>query len=294
MAGQEWSDHRGVENQAMKKTLMLSSRINNNLCRLCGKPCNLQGLEKDAENVFGHPIHFKCHYDAHWHINHAMSVLRKEKNPDEYYETPNLALEALKEVLSTQRVFDRLPPGGIVWEPTDGNRRVGDFLRSLGYEVISSDINPRFEGVHKCNFLEAKIKAHVNVSAIVFNPPFVEFQRVRRTENGITANWPKECKGWLPHALNHAEIVITLLPATLENKCFFKKFEEKLLCTYKIPSKLVFHSPYEDRPLKMLCNWFVWCRNYIRPEGERWELHNANKEFYIKQRKIYEPAKITS
>lgn len=245
-------------------------------CKLCSLPCVIDGIERDAFKFNGYCLHLECTYKARNIAVEEHSLLRKERNPTEYYETPELALEALGEVLSSQRIVKRVPPGSLVWEPTDANRRIGDYLREQGFKVISSDICPRTVGVTKANFLESKTQD--KCSAIIFNPPFGEFQRLRKTENDDkTANWPDKCKGWLPHALNRADIVIALLPASLVKTSFYKKFEVKLLYYKEIHTQLSFSSPFEPKPLRISCNWYVWDRHYTRPNGERYEILNAQE-----------------
>ena len=265
-----------------------NSHYTNNIyykCSRCGEEfhqCYECGSELTWCSIHRfHTYCFDCSYKLSYCIRKANTELRLRLNPNEFYETPGKALSVLGEVLETH-LSERLPKGSTIWEPCDGNRKIGIFLESMGFNVISSDIQPRCEGVAKYDFLEAwpgvagesyphptvmpasvrstSINRSVSLmlssgtslsplrfkcQATVFNPPFTHFQKNKR---------------WLTHALECVDLVIALLPHNFEYVRKFNKFP--LWQIEHIQEKLLFRTPYEPKPLKLQCNWFIWDKFY--------------------------------
>lgn len=179
----------------------------------------------------------------------ALSSLRRLRNPNEFYETPFVALDELETLLYKQEIRSLLPENSSILEPTDGNGRIGGFLREdMGFSVLSSDVMPRIAGVKKKDFFE--YDDATQFSAVIFNPPFGAFKKNQK---------------WLRHALKQARLVIALLPQRFQtNKEVFKKFTHKLLAI-KATDYLAFPSDcsLEDGKadqLTMACHWYVWDR----------------------------------
>lgn len=94
-----------------------------------------------------------------------MQRLIKQNNNDFYasgYET----LEKLKKYLP------RLDKGDRILEPSAGNGRISDMLKShyADHKISAWDINPSADGITKRNFLTTKCKKKFDL--IVMNPPW--------------------------------------------------------------------------------------------------------------------------
>lgn len=92
------------------------------------------------------------------------------RQADDWYPTPPEATVALLESpwrpLDWNRTGGKLP----VWEPAAGDGAMAKVLRADGYQVETSDLRPKAEGIEELDFLQCfTLKA----DAIVTNPPFV-------------------------------------------------------------------------------------------------------------------------
>lgn len=126
-----------------------------------------------------------------------------ERQKDDFYPTPSEVTRALLAVESFT---------GPIWEPACGDDTMADDLRTGGYRVVSTDLNPRGHGV-KLDFLTVRPR---KVANIVTNPPFdlsVEF-----IEQGMAMNPDKMAfilKATYWHALTRQSLYQKYKPARI-------------------------------------------------------------------------------
>jgi hypothetical protein len=86
----------------------------------------------------------------------------REKGED-FFSTPRNAIIPM---------LGYIPPGvKTIWEPTAGTNSISDVLREHGYEVITTDINPRLDSISKHDFLSPG-RVDFDFDCIILNPPF--------------------------------------------------------------------------------------------------------------------------
>lgn len=86
----------------------------------------------------------------------------REKGED-FFSTPRNAILPMLEYIPD--------PVKTIWEPTAGMNAITEVLIEHGYNVITTDINPRLPGIEPLDFLTAP-GADFDYDAIVLNPPF--------------------------------------------------------------------------------------------------------------------------
>ena len=100
----------------------------------------------------------------------------KDRPSTDFYPTPEIVTIALLEYLN-------IPKGSTISEPACGDGRMAEVMKSMGYNVISSDLNDMGYGTTGIDYLTA---SPVECDWIITNPPFkisVDFIK-KSIENG--------------------------------------------------------------------------------------------------------------
>lgn len=228
-----------VAGRYMLKELAKQGKIK---CTICQKLLGEDFITLPCHHI----ICVGCGGQISYQFKSLVKEMRLRDNPLEYYITPTLALERLRTLLELTELRKLLPPEStIILEPTDANAIIGNSLRKIGYSVSSSDLKPRKKGVLKRDFFDCKTE----FDAIVFNPPFSEFQKNQK---------------WMKQAFKIAPIVIALLPNTSENGKTFKRFGQNLHTIFVVEKQCVFETaPNLGKSARMRCRWYVWHRDRI-------------------------------
>ena len=79
----------------------------------------------------------------------ASAHTQKEREKDDFYETP---IEAVQALLSVESFT------GEIWECACGKNRIANILKDNNYNVFSSDLVDRGVNAHIINFLESNRK----------------------------------------------------------------------------------------------------------------------------------------
>lgn len=151
---------------------------------------------------------------------HKWKGNRREQGED-FFQTP---IHAVKPILSY------IPPGvKTIWECTSGLNAITDVLRDAGYNVITTDINPRLDSISKLDFLHDA--PDFEFDAIIFNPPF-SF----KTE-------------FLQKVLTYDKWFCFICPITiLETKTRSKLFEEYNLSIINLSNRVSYLGKYGKKP----------------------------------------------
>lgn len=193
----------------------------------------------------GKVYHFGCAQQLSFEGKNQLSWLRKNKwNPLEYYETPQDALNILGEFLQEKdELKEGLPLGSHICEPTDRNSIIGNYLRNLGYNVTSSDLEPMNPSVERKDYFDVM----GDFGAIIFNPPFREFSKSQR---------------WIKHGWKWARFVIALLPVGTVDNAKFASINSHLIHE-NISKEFAFITDLEPSPLRKKCAWHCWDRDRV-------------------------------
>jgi hypothetical protein len=63
-----------------------------------------------------------------------------------------------------------------IWEPACGDGQMVKALRSLGFEVLATDIEPCFNWRRRLDFLSSEARDCPRVDGIITNPPFIRME----------------------------------------------------------------------------------------------------------------------
>jgi hypothetical protein len=171
----------------------------------------------------------------------------KDYNPNQLYETPKVAVEAL-----LRKFEDRHLPS-VIWEPACGRGNIVKPLVKAGHEVLASDImdfgSLDFPYVPKQNFF-AIDEAPPGVECIVTNPPY------------------KDAHDFVRHACKLCPIVIMLLRFAFyesERRCDILDNAGliRVLCFRKrLPT--MHRDGWEGKKTGsgIAFAWFIWNRRY--------------------------------
>ena len=91
----------------------------------------------------------------------AMANLGYERDPSEFYPTPEWCTEALLRNYKFDKDYT-------VWEPACGEGHISKVLEEKGFDVFSSDLNNTGFGFHGLDFLTQETQHR----AIITNPPY--------------------------------------------------------------------------------------------------------------------------
>jgi len=81
---------------------------------------------------------------------------------EDFFQTPEYAIKP---------ILKYIPKGvKVILEPTAGLNAISEVLRAAGFEVISTDINPRLESIRYLDFLNEV--PGFDYDMLIFNPPF--------------------------------------------------------------------------------------------------------------------------
>ena len=156
----------------------------------------------------------------------------KDRPPTDFFPTPPNVTIALMEFLN-------LPKETVIWEPACGQGHMSKAIESLGYNVISTELDETGYGKNGINFLTCEIR---ECDFIITNPPFnisVEF-----IERAFLLNKPIALllKSQYWHAQKKAKI--------------FNKYKPK----YVLPLnwRPDFHFGKKGGSPTMECLWTVW------------------------------------
>jgi hypothetical protein len=179
-------------------------------------------------------------------LDHSCQVQRAPQceHPGDFYDTPKVAVEALRRV-------ERLPR--VIWEPCCGIGNIVLPLRAAGHHVIATDLNDRGcpESIPRIDFLLPGTK--VGCDAIVTNPPF------SLAEQFVAA------------ALEHSPLVIMLLRlAFLESERRAHILDNAGLARVHLFAKrlpMMHRAGWQGRKANsgMAFAWFVWDRSHWGP-----------------------------
>lgn len=120
--------------------------------------------------------------------NFSQNRKQTERNKNDYYPTPKYICRLLgnKIPFNFPKEIETESNGDFVWtrpfyilEPADGSRNISSHLESLGYHVVSNDLN-----VNGVDFLT--YKPDFPVDCIVTNPPFNLFDEFVEKALSIT------------------------------------------------------------------------------------------------------------
>jgi hypothetical protein len=91
----------------------------------------------------------------------AMANLGYERDPSDFYPTPEWCTEALLRNYKFDRNYT-------IWEPACGQGHISRVLEEKGFNVFSSDLNDTGFGLHGLDFLTQQTQHR----AIITNPPY--------------------------------------------------------------------------------------------------------------------------
>lgn len=121
-----------------------------------------------------------------------MTVVASKYAPKEHhlYETEEWVTHAVL------RIFDSEIEGNTIWEPSAGNHKIADVLKSYGYEVITSDlVTHNREHDFLFDFLDGDGEVHREGYHDIFtNPPYGAGNRLAQKYVRNALKW---CDGWI-------------------------------------------------------------------------------------------------
>ena len=175
----------------------------------------------------------------------ASAHTQKEREKDDFYETP---IEAVQALLSVESFT------GEIWECACGKNRISNVLKDNKHEVFSSDLIDRGVNANIMNFLESNRKTN----NIITNPPF------------------KYALQFVKKALELADgkVAMLLRIQFLEGKEryeFFKEFNPSKVYVFgNRVNTIIDDKPYNSA--MCLC-WFVWDKSYKGDTIIKWLMY---------------------
>ena len=138
--------------------------------------------------------------------------LYRENTKDQYYTKEDVANECILDILS---YF----PEARSWTWVEPSAGTGSFLKGVpeGIRVVSYDIEPKYPGTTRANFLEQEFQFTGKV--LVFgNPPF-----------GSQASL---AKAFIKHSAKFADVIAFILPRSFQKPSMNKVFPREFHCIY--------------------------------------------------------------
>jgi hypothetical protein len=155
-----------------------------------------------------------------------------DRSSTDFYPTPPEATIALMKFLD-------LPEDSVIWEPACGEGHMSKAIESMGYRVISTELNETSFGENGVNFLNCKPR---ECSWIITNPPFKDSINFIKRCRALGKPFALLLKSQYWHAKNKTEL--------------FNQFKPK----YVLPLnwRPDFHFGKKGGSPTMECIWVVW------------------------------------
>ncbi len=179
----------------------------------------------------------------------ARNFAKSDRHEDDFYATEPIALEALLDLITFEKE---------VWECACGQGQLSEVLKSLGYNVFSSDLVDRGYGDGRIDFLACEKKWK---GAIITNPPYKNALEFVKKALELT------CNG------NHVVMFLRLqFLEGKERRTFFEGSPPKLIYVSSSRIACAKNGDFENNgKTKAVCYaWFIWEKGFKGEPIIRW------------------------